>query len=261
MDSVVYLQLIYTNIVGYILIYTRIISFFYAFTIFRKQIVATRILMSMTSLLALYVLLFFKPKPINLELISLGFFMHSIVQVLLGICGALILNIVFEIFTALGQVISTQIGLTAASLFDPKFGMITSLTNFYILCATMLFFMMNGHLLLFKLLMNSFNYIPVTTMVMNFKGNLIFNYATIIFQGSVLISITLIAAIMMTNMCLAVMSKFAPQFNLFSVGLNMSLLIGLVCIFLTFDSVVSHGNTYIARGLELVQQYYQGVSS
>jgi flagellar biosynthetic protein FliR len=261
MEALGYLDVIYQNIINYILVYTRIISLFYGFTILRKQMVTSKILLSLTAVLSFYVLIILKLPKFNVEMVSISFFLHSIVQVLLGIFGAIILNVVFEIFTGIGQLISTQIGLAAASLFDPKFGMITSLTNFYILSATMLFFMMNGHLALFKIIITSFDYVPVSVTIFNFKGNIIFNYASIIFRGAVLICITLIAAIMMTNICLAVMSKFAPQFNLFSVGLNMSLMIGLICIYLTFDSVISHGNDYITNGLLLLRQYYQGIAS
>lgn len=255
METLGILGLIYENLMNYTLIFTRIFTLLYTFSVFRREMATIRIIVSLSIILSVYVLLLSSPPRLPYDTLSMQYFMSTIVQTIIGFAGGLLLNIVIEIFTSLGQIISTQIGLSTASLFDPRFGMITSLTNFYIIVAIIIFLQMNGHLMVIETIVKSFDVIPVDKYITDFKGASIFNYAGVIFTGSVLISITVIAAIMMTNICLAMMSKFAPQFNLFSVGLNMSLLIGLICVFLSFQIIVDKGELYINATLTAFSNY------
>lgn len=259
MNTLGLLELIYSHFINFILIFTRIFVLFYTFSVFRREMATTRIMVSLAVILSLYVVMLADSRALNYELLSLQFFMRELVQVIIGFSAGLILNISFEIFSALGQIVSAQIGLSAASLFDPKFGMITTLSNFYIITATIIFFLMNGHLSIIEFVIKSFNTLPVDMLILNFKENIIFKYAGIIFTGSVVTSITLIAAIMMTNICLAIMSKFAPQFNLFSVGLNMSILVGLVCIFLTYQVMVDRCESYLQSAISLYSSYFMSL--
>ncbi len=256
MNTIGLMETIYNNILNFTLIFTRIYTLFFTISIFRREMATVRLLVSLSMLLALYALLLAKPAPLSMEIMSLKFIFQEIIQTLIGFTSGMLINIAFELFSSTGQIISTQIGLSAASLFDPKFGMITSLTNFYIVVAMIIFFGMNGHLMIIDVAVKSFITLPVDKTIANFHGNTVFNYSSIIFMGGVMISITIIAAILMTNICLAVMSKFAQQFNLFSVGLNMSLIIGLVCIYLTFNTATRLGGEYIKESLYNFSGYF-----
>ena len=255
MNTLESIGLVYTNIINFTLILARIFTLFYTFSVFRREMVTVRIILSLSVMLSLYVLLLNHPPGINEEILSFPYLLRIIVQMMIGFCAGIILNIAIEIFTSLGQILSTQIGLSTASLFDPRFGMITSLTHFYVITAIIIFFQMNGHLIMIKAILDSFTTIPVDFLFDDFKGMLIFKYASVIFSGAVLVSITVIAAIMMTNLCLAMMSKFAPQFNLFSIGLNMSLLIGLLCVYLTYQIIIDRGELFIKDAITVYQSY------
>jgi flagellar biosynthetic protein FliR len=196
-----------------------------------------------------------KPVAINLDIMSVSYILQSITQTLIGFASGTIVNIAFEIFVSAGQIISTQIGLSTASLFDPKYGMITSLTQFYLVVGIIIFLLMNGHLILIDVIVSSFTILPVNQLVLNFLGDAIVSYASIIFTGGVSMAMIILAVILLTNICLAVMSKFAPQFNLFSVGINMSLLIGLVCICATFNIVTDKGADYLGQSLQHMNGY------
>lgn len=260
MDSFLVLDSLYTNVINFMLILTRVFSLMYTFVLFRREMATSKIVVSLSVVISIYVLLLTPIKPITEDILSASYLISTINQFLIGFMAGSILNICFEIATAFGQIISSQIGLTTASLFDPKFGMITSLTNFYLMCSMIIFLMMNGHLLVIQTVVHSFDVIPVDKMTSHLQFMSIFNFASIIFTGSVLISMTVIAAIMMTNVCLAIMSKFAPQFNLFSVGLNMTLIIGLVIVYMTFDTVSYQFTSYITTVLSFFTDYFHMVS-
>lgn len=158
-------------------------------------------------------------------------------------------------FLAAGQIISTQVGLGMASLFDARMGSITALSQFYLFTALLMFLLLNGHLILIKMVLDSFTALPLNhTFSINQLITDIINYSAIIFSASLLLSIAIIIAILTANTTLAVMSRFAPQFSLFSVGVNITLIFGLICVYLTFGYYVDKGSVLLTNALEFVQQ-------
>jgi flagellar biosynthetic protein FliR len=119
---------------------------------------------------------------------------------------------------------------------------------------------LNGNLIVIEILVKSFYAIPVNLMVDQFYGDTIAKFSSIIFTGSVAVAITVIAAIMMTNIAMAFISKFSPQFNLFSIGLNVSILIGLLCLFLSFQIYIEHGYTLIDTVITFYRHYLIGLT-
>lgn len=261
MDTYLVLDKIYPLIINYMLITTRISTFIFTFNLFRKGMASVKVLISLAFIMSFYVIMLYDHSSIAIDVLSLHYFMATLTQIVIGFCGGLILNIAIEVFAAVGQIVSTQVGLSAASLFDPKFGMITSLTTFYIITFIVIFLAMNGHLIMLQAVISSFKVLPVNILVTNFHGEAIAKFSSIIFTGSLLISLTIVAAILLTNISLAIMSKFAPQFNLFSVGLNMSILIGLVCVYLSFELMVDKSHDYVADVINFLMHYMNEIGS
>ncbi len=250
---------IYPKFAIFVLIFTRLFAFFYTFSMFRREMASMRLLVTLSFVLACYVLMLAKSVVVTDNLLSLVFFLHAMVQFVIGFASGLIMNIILEVFSAIGQIVSMQIGLSAASLFDPKFGVITSLTHFYVMVGTIIFLEMNGHLMMIDTLVRSFSVLPVGVLLTQFYGSSIASFSSIIFSGSILVSMTVIAAVLMTNIAMAFISKFAPQFNLFSIGLNVSILIGLVCITLSFQIYIDHGHAVINEILSFFRHYVIGL--
>lgn len=256
MESISILNVLYVHILSLSLMFTRIFMVFYTFSILRREMATIKIITVLSIILSYYALLLSPPIQMKNDFFNIQYLLLSITQLIIGFTGGLILNIGIEIFTAIGQIISTQIGLSTASLFDPKFGMITSLTNFYIITSMILFFQLDAHLYVIKTITQSFSSLPVTLDISQFTTPGIMKYAAVIFTGSMAVSITLIVANMLINICLAVLSKFAPQFNLFSIGLNMSLIVGLFCIFMTFPLIIERGEVFLKENLHQYHSYF-----
>ncbi len=261
MESLGFLNIIYPKFVIFSLIFTRIFTLFYTFSMFRREMATIRILLTLSFMLSLYVLALSPGQELKTDILSLNFFLHQVVQFVIGFSIGLVMNIILDVFSAIGQVISTEIGLSAASLFDPKFGIITSLTHFYVIIGTILFLNMNGHLMMIETLVKSFQVIPVTLLITQFYGNTIADFSAVIFSGSIIISITIIGAVLMTNIGMAFVTKFSPQFNLFSIGLNMTILIGLFCVYISFNALINHGEEIIKLVLNFYRHYIIGLGS
>ena len=239
----------YGNLILFILMLTRITSLFSTFILFQRKYVNARVVISLSSVLALYAILITQNQPPKYELFSFSMTFDLIMQALIGFVSGLILNIIFEIFTALGQIISTQIGFSMVTLIDPTLGAITPLTLFYNYFAILIFLLLNGHLIVIQLILDSFISIPINSLAFPFyRIKEIVIFTNNIFSTGISLSITIIISMLLTNITIAVMSRFAPQFNIFSVGINITMILGLIFVYLTFNLLVSHGEDIFQNG-------------
>lgn len=241
---------IYAKFLAYLLFFTRISALLTTFVLFRNNIITVRTVIALSSVLAVLAMMNYSAKPAAQDLFSLAMFIQLGMQAFIGVFGGIILNIVFETFVAIGQVASTQVGLSFASLVDPRFGYITSLGHFYLIAGTLIFLLMNGHLYMLRALIESFHAIPPDQLFLPADSlNQVVRYAAVIFSGSVLISISLLIVVLLMNISLSVMTKFAPQFNLFTIGINLQLILGLLVLYMTFNLFVQHGAVMLQEGV------------
>jgi flagellar biosynthetic protein FliR len=98
----------------------------------------------------------------------------------------------------------------------------------------LIFLAVNGHHLLIKALFDSFKVIPLGTAV--FSKNLMNDTISVFGNTFVLgfkIGAPVIAAILITDVALGVMSKTIPQLNVFVVGMPIKIMLGLIVMLLT----------------------------
>jgi len=260
MNIINLIPLIYSKFIVFIFILARISALFATFIVFRRQRVDPRILLALSVLLAIYVMLFYQKESSYNDLFNLKAFLEIGYQSLIGFLSGLVLNIVFEVFVAVGQIISTQTGLSLASVIDPTMGSITTLTQFYSFSLILVFLLLDGHLFIIKTIVDSFSVLPIGHYLFFTRSfSIILDYSSVIFSGAIMLSITVIIAIFVTNFSLAVMSRFAPQFNLFSIGVNLTLILGLICVYVTFDLLISRGTDFIQQNLSLLQSVILGL--
>jgi flagellar biosynthetic protein FliR len=247
------IPVIYAKFVAFILIFMRIATMLWTFNIFRRELITGRILFSLTCVLSFYIVAL-NDNVMSMDIFSLTMLISAFFQVFIGFLAGMILNIVFEVFLAVGQIISSQIGLGMASMYDPRFGSITTLSHFYMMLTTIIFLLLNGHLYIINTIMGSFEALPISkTLMPQSLMSAVLSYSGTIFSGSIMLSITIIVTILLTNTALAVMTKFAPQFNIFSVGINMTLIIGLITIYMTFNMFINQSNHMLVDGLNYLQ--------
>lgn len=261
MDILQLVPTIYENLILFLLVLGRISTLLTAFVMLRQELITSRMIIALSAVLSIYVVADYPDKSIPMDLFSLRLLVEMVFQVFIGLVSAMVLNIIFELFIAVGQITSLQIGLGMASLIDPRFGTITSLTSFYVILTTIIFLFLNGHLFIIKMIVDSFDAFPVYHELIktNILGDVL-NYAHVIFNGSIMLSMTVIVTLLLTNVSVSIMTKFAPQFNLFSVGINIELVIGLLCIYLTFNLFVDNASNMITECLNHISTIFTKAS-
>src|SRR5690606_2472281 len=127
--------------------------------------------------------------------------------------------------------------------FDPDAGGQTAvLSDFLNLLATLLFLAANGHLVLIEIVVRSFEWLPVSTELLSSSGWIfIARTGLTVFAAGLLLSMPIIAMLLVANIALGVLTRAAPQLNLFAVGFPITLtagFIGLLLIMTNFGPVL-----------------------
>ncbi|MFN5722959.1 MAG: flagellar biosynthetic protein FliR, partial [Betaproteobacteria bacterium] len=137
-----------------------------------------------------------------------------------------------------GQALSNAIGLSMATLIDPTLGNVPILSQFLLIMAVLIFVGTGGHLLLLGLLLKSFSAVPIGESLLNQAtwGKLI-AWSSMIFTGALLISLPVIAALLLINAGLGVVTRAAPSLNIFAVGFPAMMIVGIVACVLTMESM------------------------
>jgi flagellar biosynthetic protein FliR len=158
-------------------------------------------------------------------------------QMLIGISMGFAARIVFSAVDMAGTYIGFQMGLGFATFYDPLDGAQTPvLAEFIGLLSLLLFMALDGHLLYISTLAQSFHAIPVGPEALspNSWRNLA-ELGSKIFSAGLLLALPLIIALMITNVALGVLTKAAPQLNLFALGFPLTLMGGFIAIGLSLN--------------------------
>ncbi|MGE5470033.1 MAG: flagellar biosynthetic protein FliR [Bacteroidota bacterium] len=162
-------------------------------------------------------------------------------QVLIGIGMGFAAKIVFSAMDLAGEFISSQMGLGFATAYDPLNSSQTPvITEFMSLLTLLMFLSLNGHLLYLATLAQSFSAIPVSATPLGAGSWLnLTELASRIFSAGLLIALPVMIALMITNVALAVLTKAAPQLNIFALGFPLTLTGGFIAIAVSLNYLAS----------------------
>jgi flagellar biosynthetic protein FliR len=158
-------------------------------------------------------------------------------QMLVGIGMGFAARIVFAAFDVAGEFMGFQMGLGFATFYDPLRGAQTPvLAEFVDLIALLMLLSMNGHLLYFATLAQSFVAIPVSATPLGADSWI--NLARLgghIFSAGVLLALPVSVSLTITNLALAVLTRAAPQLNIFALGFPLTLIGGFFTLSISLN--------------------------
>jgi len=176
-------------------------------------------------------------------------------QVLIGVALGFSLQLFFHAFVVAGQIISTQMGLGFASMVDPSNGIsVPVLGQFYLMLVTLLFLLMNGHLVVFEVLAESFVTIPVGEGLVTDHYWLLAGKLGWVLGAGLLLSLPAITALLVVNIAFGVMTRAAPQLNIFSIGFPLTLVVGLFIVWVGMADILAQFQVLLGEALELLRE-------
>ena len=162
-----------------------------------------------------------------------------IVEILIGVASGLTLTIWFSAASMAGEKIAASTGLGFSALVDPETGGQTPVLSIVMdLFLLTIFVSLNGHLLAIDFIMKSQEVLELGSRLpsMQLIGVGI-EAAGAMFYAAGLIMLPVVGGLMLSNVAVGVITKSAPQLNLFSFGFPISLILAFVILFLSARSI------------------------
>lgn len=235
----------------------RILGLIASAPIFNSRIVSARIRLVVGLAIAMAVLPALPPMPDipTDSLMALGVLAH---QALIGIAIGFMMRLFFAAIDIAGELIGLQMGLSFAVFFSPQTGGQTSVVaEFLGLLAMLVFLGLDGHLMLVKILVHSFEWLPVGTATGSSGWMLIVRYASVMFTTGVLMALPIAAALLITNIALGILTRTAPQLNLFAVGFPVSLGVGFLLLSITVGLLAPVFQRLFGYGFDAIDELIQ----
>lgn len=184
-------------------------------------------------------------------------------QALIGIAMGMSMRLVFAAIEMAGEVIGFQMSLSFATAFDPENGGQSAvLQEFLTLLATMTFLALDGHLMLIAALNQSFTALPVSTAPLGTAGfGELARAGAYVFSAGAMLALPLIAALLITSIALGVLTRAAPQLNLFAVGFPITISVGFAMLALTLQYMAPNFERFFLHGMETMDVVLRGMAT
>jgi flagellar biosynthetic protein FliR len=182
-----------------------------------------------------------------------GAFVLLVQQLLVGIALGLAMHVAFAAVALAGDMIGLQMGLSFATFVDPQHsGQTPMLGTYFVLLATLLFFAIDGHLMLIATLAESFAHAPVSAEpVAGGHWMALIAWGGELFGIGLHLALPVLVAMLACNIALGVLMRAAPQLNLFAVGFPIALVVGMVMLALLIPYLGGPLQETLLNGLRL----------
>ncbi|MEW6313688.1 MAG: flagellar biosynthetic protein FliR [Pseudomonadota bacterium] len=181
-------------------------------------------------------------------------------QVLIGVAMGFTMRIIFIAVEMAGHLAGLQMGLGFAVLFDPQNSAQTAIVaQFAGLVVILLFLALNGHYWVLSTLADSFRALPISAEPLAAAGWLtLVQWGGQIFSAGVLLSLPVVAALLITNIGIGIMSRAAPQLNIFAVGFPLTLAVGFFALYFSMPYFLPALERLFQGGMEAILHILRG---
>ncbi|QGZ39250.1 flagellar biosynthetic protein FliR [Pseudoduganella flava] len=176
-------------------------------------------------------------------------------ELITGVAMGFAMRLVFAAVEMAGEISSLTMGLGFASFFDPMSqGRSSAISQFLAWIATLTFLVANVHLLLLEALAESFVTLPISSRL--FHGGGFWDLAlwgAKIFSAGLQLSLPVVAALLIANVALGILTRAAPQLNLFGIGFPITLGAGFLVLMISLPYLAAPIVNLLGQGAEKAQ--------
>ena len=174
-------------------------------------------------------------------------------QVGIGLAIGFAVRLVFASVELAGELIGLQMGLNFATFFDPTSNTQTSAVSmFFGHMTVLLFIVMNGHLLVLMAVIRSFDAFPVGGGLLEMLAKVrLYEQGADLFSSALWIALPMIAVLLLVNLTLGIISRVAPQMNIYAIGFPVTLGVGLIGIGVTLPMLDHPFMALFSRTIDL----------
>ncbi|MNS06896.1 Flagellar biosynthetic protein FliR [compost metagenome] len=173
-------------------------------------------------------------------------------QLIIGLAIGFAMRITFAGVELAGEIIGMTMGLGFASFFDPQTRARSSaISQFLALLTLMIYLATNLHLVVLSTLAQTFELLPVTGNFVAGGGMLeVVKWGGRIFSAGVQLSLPVVAALLITNIALGILTRAAPQLNIFGIGFPITIGVGFIMIGIVLPYLMNPIINLIQEGIQ-----------
>lgn len=175
------------------------------------------------------------PVESTVDVLSASGLLLAAREIVTGVIMGFLVQLAFAAVIVAGETLAMSMGLGFALSVDPQNGIqVPVVSQLNVILATLLFLALDGHLLLLGALAESFRVLPIASGGLEAGLFLdIFQLGAQIFATAVALALPALTAVLMTNIAFGVITRAAPQLNIFAVGFPVTIAVGLVFMMLS----------------------------
>ena len=178
-----------------------------------------------------------------------------ITEMLAGVIMGFMANVAYYILSFAGQIIDQEIGFSMVNQYDPiTSAQVTITGNFYTYAVMLMVLITNMHHYLIRALTDSFQIIPVGSVALDFgiyevMKRFVVDYFVLGFR----IVLPIFASLLVVNTILAILARVAPQMNMFVIGLQLKVFVGLAVLVLMFMMITGVADLIFREMISMIK--------
>jgi flagellar biosynthesis protein FliR len=213
-------------ITGFVLVLVRAIAWIIVAPPFSMRAIPIQVKLGLAAALALSTGPGLAGQSVPLETVPL--IGATLTQVAIGLVLGFLTMMLISAVQAAGEMIDMFSGFSISAAFNPLSDSSGGVfARFYHLLALTLLFAINGHLLLIRGFLTSFKAVPLSGVPLNDLSSLFIDTIGQFVLAAVEIAAPLLAVLFLAEIGLGLLSRAAPQINVFALGFSIKILVAL----------------------------------
>ncbi|SFL57227.1 flagellar biosynthetic protein FliR [Rugamonas rubra] len=190
----------------------------------------------------------------TIDPISLQGVLATVEQALLGFVLGLAFHFSMAVIGVLGFMVSSQMGLSMAVMNDPMNGQSSDVVSALLSAlAIIVFFAIDGHLVLTSVLAHSFKAWPLGQGYGPLLLQTVAYNVAWIFSAAMLLAIPVVFSTLVVQLGFGFLNRVAPSLNLFALGFSVITIFGLLMLSQLVRFIPAHYTMMTDRVLEMIQ--------
>ena len=239
----------------FLLILVRISGFIVAAPIFSLRNIPMRVKTILAIAIAIIVFNIVPYKEITYST-TIEYAIVVVLEMLAGLIMGFMANVSYYILSFAGQIIDQEMGFSMVNQYDPITSTQVTVTgNLYTYAVMLMVMITNMHHYLIRAVSDSFQVLPVGSVSLDFSiyevmKRFVVDYFVIGFR----IVLPIFASMLVVNTILAILARVAPQMNMFVIGLQLKVFVGLVVLVLMVMMITGVADLIFQEMISMIKE-------
>lgn len=249
----------------FLLILVRISGFMVAAPVFSLRNVPIRVKTLLAIAIAIVIFHVLPYREVTYST-TIEYALVVVTEMLAGVIMGFMANVAYYILSFAGQIVDQEIGFSMVNQYDPITSTQVTITgNFYTYAVMLMVMITDMHHYLIRAITDSFQIIPVGSVVIDFNlyvvmKRFVVDYFFIGFR----IVLPIFASMLVVNTILAILARVAPQMNMFVIGMQLKVFVGLFVLVLMFMMITGVADLIFQEMMSMLREtipYLGGMGS